>query len=48
VGYVARKSYTMHREKLEEEAESARETLMPDADVENTERPHGHETYGTA
>jgi MFS family permease len=48
VGYVARKSYTMHREKLEEEAESARETLMPDADVENTERTHGHETYGTA
>lgn len=48
VGYVARKSYTMHREKLEEEAESAQETLMPDADVENTERPHGHDTYGTA
>jgi len=48
VGYVWRKSYTMHREKLEEEAENARETLMPDADVENTERPHGHETYGTA
>lgn len=48
VGYVGRKSYTMHREKLEEEAESAQETLMPDADVENTERPHGHDTYGTA
>jgi MFS family permease len=48
VGYVARKSYTMHREKLEEEAESAQETLMPDADVANTERPHGHDTYGTA
>jgi MFS family permease len=48
VGYVARKSYTMHREKLEEEAENAQETLMPDADVENTERPHGHDTYGTA
>jgi MFS family permease len=48
VGYVGRKSYTMHRQKLEEEAESAQETLMPDADVANTERPHGHETYGTA
>lgn len=48
VGYVWRKSYTMHREKLEEEAETARETLIPGADVENTERPHGHETYGTA
>ncbi|KAM0720389.1 hypothetical protein Q7P37_004525 [Cladosporium fusiforme] len=48
VGYVWRKSYTMHREKLEEEAESAREILIPGADAENTERPHGHETYGTA
>lgn len=48
VWYVWRKSYTMHREKLEEEAETARETLIPGADVENTERPHGHETYGTA
>lgn len=48
VGYVWRKSYTMHREKLEQEAEGAQETLMPDADAENTERPHGHETYGTA
>ncbi|KAL1591186.1 hypothetical protein WHR41_00126 [Cladosporium halotolerans] len=48
VGFVWRKSYTMHREKLEEEAESAREALIPGADVENTQRPHGHETYGTA
>jgi hypothetical protein len=48
VGYVGRKSYTMHREKLEEEAEGAQETLMPNADAENTQRPHGHETYGTA
>lgn len=48
VGYVWRKSYTMRRDKLEGEAEEARETLMPAADEENTERPHGHETYGTA
>ena len=48
VGYVWRKSYTMEREKLEEEAEGAGEILIPGADAENTERPHGHETYGTA
>lgn len=48
VGFVWRKSYTMHREKLEEEAEGASEALMPGADAENTQRHHGHETYGTA
>lgn len=48
VGYVWRKSYTMQRDMLEEEAEEARETLMPDADEDNTQRPHGHETYGSA
>jgi multisubunit Na+/H+ antiporter MnhC subunit len=47
VGFVWRKSYTMKREKLEEEAEDAREVLMPDAPVDQVDRPHGHETYGT-
>lgn len=48
VGYVTRKSYTMGREELEDEAEGAREVLMPDADAEEVEREHGHRTYGTA
>ncbi|KAH9838897.1 protein FMP42-like [Teratosphaeria destructans] len=48
VGYVGRRSYTMHREKLEEEAEEARETLMPQANGNEVDRPHGHHTYGTA
>ncbi|KAF2764437.1 MFS general substrate transporter [Teratosphaeria nubilosa] len=48
VGYVGRKSYTMHREKLDEEAEEARETLMPQASGDEVDRPHGHQTYGTA
>ena len=48
VGYVTRRSYTMHREILEEEAEEAREVLIPGADEAEVERPHGHETYGTA
>ena len=47
VGYVWRRSVTMKREKLEDEAEDAREVLMPDADPEQVERPHGHQTYGT-
>ena len=47
VGYVWRKSYTMGREKLEEEAEGAREVLMPDASGEHVGRPNGHQTYGT-
>ncbi|KAI7286276.1 MFS general substrate transporter [Hortaea werneckii] len=33
VGYVWRKSYTMQREKLEEEAEEAREVRIPDSGV---------------
>ncbi len=48
VGFVWRKSYTMERNQLEEEAEDAREVLMPDADADQVERPHGHQTYGTA
>lgn len=48
VGYVGRKSYTMHRETLEEEAEEAPETLIPGAPEEQVDRPHGHQTYGTA
>lgn len=48
VGFVARKSYTMGRDKLEEEAEGAREVLMPDADEGQVERDHGHRGYGTS
>ncbi|KAK4901320.1 hypothetical protein LTR27_001878 [Elasticomyces elasticus] len=48
VGFVTRKSYTMHRDKLVEEAEDAREVLMPDAPAEEVNREHGHQTYGTA
>lgn len=48
VGFVWRKSYSMGRQKLEEEAEEAREVLMPEADEEEVERDHGHQTYGTA
>ncbi|KAK3615973.1 hypothetical protein LTR56_026266 [Elasticomyces elasticus] len=48
VGFVMRKSYTMHRDKLVEEAEDAREVLMPDAPAEEVNREHGHQTYGTA
>lgn len=48
VGYVWRKSRAMERESLEDEAEGARETLMPGADVEDTTREHGHHTYGSA
>ena len=48
VSFVWRKSYTMKREKLEEEAEGAREVLMPEADPDAVERPHGHQSYGTA
>ena len=48
VGYVWRKSSTMARDKLEEEAEDAREVLIPNGDAENSNRPHGHEGYGTA
>ena len=47
VGFVWRKSVTMGREKLEEEAEGAREVLMPDADAGQVERSHSHQTYGT-
>lgn len=48
VGYVGRKAVTMQRDRLEEEAEGARETLIPGADGEQVNREHGHETYGTA
>jgi MFS family permease len=48
VGFVGRKSYTMRRDRLEEEAEEAREVLIPGADAERTRREHGHETYGVA
>lgn len=48
VGYVWRKSRTMAREKLEDEAEDAREVLVPNGDADNTDRPHGHQGYGTA
>ncbi|KAH0027617.1 MFS general substrate transporter, partial [Aureobasidium melanogenum] len=48
VGYVWYQSRSIEREGLEEEAEEAREVLMPGADVNNTMREHGHQTYGTA
>jgi MFS family permease len=48
VGYVWRKSRTMARDKLEEEAEDAREVLMPNDGAENSDRAHGPEGYGTA
>ncbi|CAD0098732.1 unnamed protein product [Aureobasidium mustum] len=48
VGYVWYQSRTIEREGLEEEAEEAREVLMPGADVNNTMREHGHQTYGAA
>lgn len=48
VGYVWRQSRGMERERLETEAEAAREVLIPGADEEEVERPHGHQTYGTA
>ncbi|KAH0395171.1 MFS general substrate transporter, partial [Aureobasidium melanogenum] len=48
VGYVWYQSRSIEREGLEEEAEEAREVLMPGADVSNTMREHGHQTYGTA
>ncbi|GAB7357571.1 hypothetical protein MBLNU459_g0082t1 [Dothideomycetes sp. NU459] len=47
VGYVWHKARNMEREKLEEEAEGATETLIPGADA-RTNREHGHEGYGTA
>lgn len=48
VGYVGRKSYTMERELLEEEAEGAREVLMPDATEQQSGQENGHRSYGTA
>lgn len=48
VGYVWYQSRHIERDDLEEEAEEARETLMPGADIDNTTREHGHQTYGTA
>nr|POE53528.1 protein fmp42 [Quercus suber] len=48
VAFVGRKAVTMQREKLEQEAESAQETLIPGADPQQVNREHGHETYGTA
>lgn len=37
VGFVARKSHKIHRENIEEEAEGARERLMPGANVAVTD-----------
>ncbi|KAI9654231.1 MAG: hypothetical protein M1821_006759 [Bathelium mastoideum] len=48
VGYVNWRSRTIQREQLEEEAEEARQVLMPGADREQVERDHGHESYGTS
>ena len=41
VGFVWRKSCTMERETLEEEAEGAREVLMPDVTDEGGQRGYG-------
>lgn len=48
VGYVWRKSITLQEDKIKEEADEAREVLMPGANGTQVNRPHGHETYGTA
>nr|POF15342.1 protein fmp42 [Quercus suber] len=48
VSFVGRKAVTMQRQKLEEEAEAAREVLIPGADERQVNREHGHESYGTA
>ncbi|CAK4031262.1 related to MFS amino acid transporter [Lecanosticta acicola] len=48
VGYVWRKSVTLEKERLREEADAAQERLIPGADAAEVNRPHGHETYGTA
>jgi MFS family permease len=48
VGYVWYRSRSIERDALEEEAEEAREVLIPGADVDNTMREHGHQGYGTA
>ena len=51
VRYVTRKSRTLHKELLEEEARRAQETeqLMPGADVQGMEedRRRGERDYGT-
>lgn len=48
VTYVWRKSVTLQKDLIKEEAEEARERLMPGANGMDVNRPHGHETYGTA
>ena len=48
VGYVYRKSLTLEKDKLREEADEAQERLIPGANGAQVNRPHGHETYGTA
>ena len=48
VGYVWRKSVTLHAEQVRAEADEAREVLMPGANDAQVNRRHGHETYGTA
>lgn len=47
VGFVYRKSVTLEKDLLREEADEATERLMPGANGEQVNRPHGHETYGT-
>lgn len=48
VAFVWKKSRNMERERLEDEAEGVQETLMPEADANNTLREHGHQGYGSA
>ncbi|SMY18621.1 unnamed protein product [Zymoseptoria tritici ST99CH_1A5] len=51
VGYVWKKARDMRggvgRDELEEEAEEAREVVMPGAEEERVNRRHGHQGYGT-
>ncbi|GAB7344636.1 hypothetical protein MBLNU457_3121t1 [Dothideomycetes sp. NU457] len=48
VGFVFYRARSMERNQLDEEAEGAGETLMPDAEPSQVNRPHGHQEYGTA
>ncbi|ORY06374.1 major facilitator superfamily domain-containing protein [Clohesyomyces aquaticus] len=48
VGFVWRRSWTIHRENIEEEAEGARESLMPGADMGVGARDYGTTGNGGA
>lgn len=48
VGFVTRKSMTLQKEVIREEANEASERLMPGANGTEVNRRHGHDTYGTS